>query len=123
MTYINGSKERFRAFMALPDNGKIKMLNLLKFKDQVAPLGKTGRELYRDYLTATQPFFEKANARIIFYGTPQFTLIGPDQLEWDKVLIVEYDSKADFMQMVTAEGYPSTMRSEALEDSRLIFCS
>jgi len=49
-------------------------------------------------------------------------LIGPQELEWDKILIVEYAKKSDFINMITTEGYPAEMRKSAIEDSRLIFC-
>ena len=108
--------------MELPIDGSLKMLNLLKFKNKVEATEKTGAEVYQEYLEATTPFFAKVDAKIIFYGIPQFTLIGPEGLEWDKVLIVEYATKQDFVTMVTMKGYPSEMRKSALEDSRLIFC-
>ena len=121
-TYLDGTKEQFNAFMALPVDGPLKMLNLLKFKETVEETGKTGAETYKDYMTAATPFFSKVNVKITFYGTPQFILIGPKELEWDKVLIVEYATKQDFITMVMMEGYPSELRKSALKDSRLIFC-
>lgn len=122
-TYLDANKEQFKAFMALPVDGPLKMLNLLKFKSVVQASGKTGKETYKEYLEATKPFFAQVDAKITFYGTPQFSLIGPNDLEWDKVLIVEYASRQDFVKMVTMEAYPAELRKEALEDSRLIFCS
>lgn len=120
--YLDGTREQFKAFMELPIDGPLKMLNLLKFKDRVEETGKTGAETYKAYLEATTPFFSKVNVKITFYGTPQFTLIGPEGLEWDKVLIVEYATKQDFVTMIKMEGYPSDLRKLALADSRLIFC-
>lgn len=123
MTYLDGTKEQFKQLMSLPIEGTLKMLNLLKFKPQVASSGKTGAAHYKDYMQAAQPFLASANAKILFYGKPQLMLIGPNELEWDKVLIVEYDSREDFIKMVTNKDYPSHIRREALEDSRLIYCS
>ena len=123
MTYLDVTKEQFQQFMALPTEGPVMMLNLLKFKSKLESSGKSGAQKYKDYLNAAQPFFGKVDAKILFYGTPQMNLIGPSELEWDKVLIVEYGSKNDFINMVTAEGYPAQMRSAALEDARLIFCT
>lgn len=123
MTYINGSKSQFQKLLKLSDQGPLKMLNLLKFKSFVAGTDKSGAAVYQEYMKAAQPYFAAANAKVIFYGTAQLTLIGPEQKEWDKVLIVEYASKEDFLNMVMNPDYPSHIRSEALEDSRLIFCS
>ncbi len=120
--YLDADRERFNAFMTLPESGPLKMLNLLKFKTTVAETGKSGEETYNDYLQATTPFFAQVDAKIVFMGKPQFTLIGPDANEWDKVLIVEYATREDFVKMVTMEGYPSELRKSALEDSRLVYC-
>lgn len=122
-TYLDLTREQFKALHAFDAKGPLQMLNLLKFKDHVDETNRSGRDQYKDYMKAVIPFFEKANAVTKFYGAPIFTLIGPDShLEWDKVLIIEYKNKADFINMITAEGYPAEMRRIALEDSRLIIC-
>ena len=122
--YLDLTRQQFKAFMELPIDSPLQMLNLLKFKDQVLETGVTGKEQYKNYMKATAPFFENSRANVVYYGTPQFTLIGPqDTLEWDKVLIVEYPAKQDFVNMILTEGYPSEMRKLAIEDSRLIFCT
>lgn len=122
--FLDLTREQFKSFMALPIDTPLQMLNLLKFKDHVLETGITGKEQYKNYMMATTPFFESSKAKVVFFGTPQFTLIGPqDTLEWDKVLIVEYPTKKDFVNMILTEGYPSEMRKLAIEDSRLIFCT
>lgn len=123
MTYLDGTKEQFQQFMAMPIEGSLKMLNLLKFKSQIDHSNKSGAEHYQNYLKAAQPFFAISGAKIIFYGNPQLMLIGPSELEWDKVLIVEYPNREAFLSMVMNKDYPSHIRKEALEDSRLIYCS
>lgn len=121
-TYLDADKEQFLKFMALPIDSPLKMLNLLKFKAVVEDTGKSGEETYQDYMEAAKPFFSKVNVKISFYGTPQFNLIGPDDLEWDKILIAEYATREDFVTMVTMDGYPAEIRNSALVDSRLVFC-
>ncbi len=123
MTYQDLTKEKYIEFMKFPVDVPLQMLNLLKFKDQVEETGRTGEAQYKHYMKEATPFFQSANASIVFYGKPQFTLIGPSELEWDRVLIVEYTQKADFLKMITTEGYPAQLRRVAIEDSRLIFCS
>lgn len=122
-TFLDANKEQFMAFMALPIEGPLKMLNLLKFKKVVEETGKSGLETYHDYMEAAKPFFSKVNVKITFYADAEFSLIGPQELEWDKVLIAEYATKQDFVKMVTMEGYPAEIRKSALVDSRLVFCS
>ncbi len=120
-TYVGVTPEQFQDFSQLPLEGPFQMLNLLKFKDKVEETGTTGAEAYAQYMKAVIPFFQASKAKVIYQGKPQFTLIGPNNgLEWDKILIVEYARKEDFLKMITSEGYPAKMRSQALEDSRLI---
>jgi len=120
--YLDLTKEQYKVFMAIPIDVPLQMLNLLKFKEKVEGTDISGVERYKEYMKATVPFFEKSNAKITFFGNAKFTLIGPQELEWDKVLIVEYAHKNDFIKMISTEGYPSEMRKSAVEDSRLIFC-
>lgn len=73
-------------------------------------------------MTAAKPFFAKANAKIVFFGEPQLTLIGDSEEElWDEILIVEYADKSDFIKMISSPGYPAEIRRKAVEDSRLVF--
>ena len=122
--YQDLTPEQFKAFVALPNEGPYQMLNLLKFKDHVEASGLSGEEHYKTYMKAVAPFFEKSNANVLYSGKANFSLIGPsDGEEWDKVLIIEYAKKSDFLDMITTEGYPAKIRRQAIEDSRLIFCS
>jgi len=116
------TKEQFQAFAQLPIDKPLQMLNLMKFKEHIPETNRTGEEQYRAYMKAAFPFFTKSNAKIAFYGKPIANLIGPNDLEWDKILIIEYAKKEDFITMITSEGYPAEMRRIALEDSRLTFC-
>lgn len=123
-SYLEINKEQLKAFMQVTVDEPVMMLNLLKFKDEVAEIGLSGEKCYQEYMSQAIPFFEKANAEILFYGHPKHILIGPeDEILWDKVLVVKYASVTDFIGMVKADGYPSHLRVQALQDSRLIHCS
>lgn len=122
--YLDGSKEQFMEFMQLPTDKPLQMLNLLKFKKQVEGTNLTGEQQYNAYMKAALPFIKNSNAKVLYYGKANYALIGPKgELEWDKVIIVEYATKEDFANMVMQKDYPSEMRTAALENSRLIFCS
>jgi hypothetical protein len=56
---------------------------------------------------------------------PKQSVIGPMEGEWDLVLLVEYPSRAKFLEMATNEEYliVHAHRESALADSRLIACS
>ncbi|WP_299439355.1 hypothetical protein [uncultured Aquimarina sp.] len=123
-TYVGITQKQFQDFTALPVEGAFQMINLLKFKDKVEETGTTGAEAYAQYMNAILPFFQNTKAKVVYQGKPLFGLIGPeDTVEWDKILIVSYESKQEFIGMITKEGYPAEMRSRALADSRLILCT
>lgn len=122
--YLDATREQFMEFMQIPTDQPLQMLNLLKFKKKVEGTDLTGEQQYNAYMKVATPFIENTNAKILFYGKANYALIGPKgELEWDKVIIVEYATKQDFVNMVTQKDYPAAMRIAALEDSRLIFCS
>ncbi|WP_299800978.1 hypothetical protein [uncultured Maribacter sp.] len=122
-THLEINTEQLKAFAQLPMDKSVVMLNLLKFKETVIETGLTGAESYKNYMKAAMPFFQKANAEILYMGKPQRILIGlADEDLWDKILLIKYNTVADFLGMVKAEGYPSHLRDQALLDSRLIQC-
>ena len=121
--YLDLSKEQYLEFMKYDIDEKFQMLNLLKFVDQVPGTELTGLQQYQKYMKAVLPFFIEAKASIVYDGKPYFTLIGPaEYLEWDKVLIIEYATKGQFINMISNPDYPGNMRKMALADSRLILC-
>lgn len=123
-TYVDPTAEQNAAIMAYPSDQPLQMLNLLKFKAALPDSERTGEEQYGAYMKAAQPYFEQSQARILFYGEAKLCLIGPaGELEWDKVLIVEYPNKQAFLQMAMHPDYPTKLRRDALADSRLILCS
>lgn len=123
-TFRNVTSNQFQELSQLPVEGSFQMLNLLKFKKKIEENGLTGEEGYAKYLEVAMPFIQSAQAKLVYQGKAILGVIGPEQtIEWDKVLIVEYPSKENFIKMITTEGYPAHLRSQALEDSRLVLCS
>jgi len=118
--YIGATGLQMKSIFTKEIDGPIQMLNLLKFKNEVN--GKSGEEQYKEYMKAAMPFFESSGAKIIYFGRSILSVIGPDEVEWDKILLVEYPNKQNFMDMAMAEGYPTQLRDDALEDSRLVLC-
>ena len=122
-SFLEINPEQFKQFVKLPMDTPVLMLNLLKFKDLVPETGLTGEASYKEYMKQATPFFTKANAEVIFMGKPQTMLIGPEDTDlWDKVLLIKYNTIADFLGMVQVKGYPAHLRAQALKDSRLIHC-
>lgn len=121
--YLRVNPEEFQRFKETIGNGPLVMLNLLRYKKRVEETGETGKEAYSNYLNAAAPFLKKAEAEVLYFGTPRHMLIGPMAEElWDAIILVKYNSFSHFVGMAMAEGYPSHLRERALEDSRLIHC-
>ena len=110
-----------------PDGGPVVMLNLLRFKPQADGVdqGVSGAEAYARYSAAAEPFLRGVGGRLLMAVQPQQSVIGPPDGEWDLVLLVEYPSRAKFLEMATNQDYLKVHahRHAALEDSRLIACS
>lgn len=121
--HLKVNREEFHKFKESVSKGPLVMLNLLRYKKVVEETGETGKLAYSKYLNAAKPFFDQVNAEMLFFGSPKHMLIGPaEEALWDAIILVKYNSFSDFMNMTTAEGYPTKLREQALLDSRLIHC-
>ena len=112
-------------------SGEVVMLNLLRFRDvadysanpELAPSEKiSGREAYQKYIDHTLPFLKESGGDLVFLGEGGKHLIGPQQEQWDLVMLVRQKSLADFMAFASNQEYMAGMghRTAALEDSRLL---
>lgn len=93
---VSPSPEQLQQFLALPVDGPVVMLNLLKFKPG-------GQAEYLKYGAAVQPLLAENGARMIFSGRAEFCLIG--HADWDMVALVEYPSRQALITMTTSEAY------------------
>lgn len=110
----------------------IRMLNLLKFRQTANyaegqdPTGddqpSTGAAAYARY-GATAMAEVAAVGGSLFYGAAaDMTVIGPAEEQWDQVAIVEYPSRAAFLEMVAKPSYRAAVfhRTAGLADTRII---
>ena len=111
-TYVNPSDTQISQLRSLDLHGPIVMLNLLKFK----PNG--GERTYRDYMEKANSLLSDAGAQVTYMGRTLSTVIGGE--DWDSIILVEYPSLGAFLTMWSSPEYPRDVRSDALEDSRLI---
>ena len=112
-------------------SGEIVMLNLLRFRDvadysanpELMP-GKplSGHEAFQKYIDHTLPFLKESGGDLIFLGKGGKYLIGPQDEQWDMVMLVRQKSLSDFMAFAAHKEYLAGMghRTAALEDSRLL---
>ncbi|MFY0602906.1 MAG: hypothetical protein JXQ93_03080 [Flavobacteriaceae bacterium] len=120
---MNVNQDTIEKLKDFPEGEPVFMLNYLNYKELVEGTGKTGEEVYADYLKAAAPFFEHIDAEIVFKGKPIGTVLGPtNESLWDEVLIVKYATKYEFFKLTQNKEYPLHIRASALSDSRLIFC-
>jgi uncharacterized protein (DUF1330 family) len=130
MPHVNPDPEGWKLFKSLPRDQPIHMLNLIRLRalaDYPAGhpdhgKGLTGREAYRAYGRATAPLLAKVGGRVVWSGSPQAMVTGPQSESWDLAFIVEYPSSAAFLAMISDEGYRVFVahRTAAVEDSRLL---
>jgi uncharacterized protein (DUF1330 family) len=131
--YIGSTEESWnQCYDTFKGQGKIVMLNLLKYKTIADYTGiavsniqkdKTGKETYQYYKKQVEKIFEKTKVgNILYYGESQDFLIGPQDEKWDAVILVEYDSIEVFVNFVESEAYQKITghRKASLEDSRLL---
>jgi len=119
---LNPSREQIKSFMTdLPDDQPIVMVNLLKFKDKVEGTNLTGEEAYQEYADHFIPIANRLGAKVLWMGKPLMYVIGSEEdIEWDKMLLVEYPSKHQFYEMVKSPDYNADLRTRAIENSKLI---
>ena len=107
------------------------MLNLLKFKEtadysefpNLAPESPvSGKVAYDKYIEEVMPFLDNAGSEVLFTGRGGHLLIGPENREWDYVLLVKHKNVENFLAYAKNEEYLKIAghRTAALEDSRLL---
>ncbi|MCB0227427.1 MAG: DUF1330 domain-containing protein, partial [Anaerolineae bacterium] len=77
---------------------------------------------YQKYIDHTLPFLKESGGELVFLGKGGQYLIGPQDEQWDLVMLVRQNSLADFMAFSSNEEYLAGIghRTAALEDSRLL---
>lgn len=125
---ITPTQTQLEGLMAAADPAEpVVMLNLLRFKNRADGIdeGIGGREAYERYAQATAPFLTRVGGRLLLAVDAKQMVIGPERLEWDMALMVEYPSRQKFLEMASDADYLRIHehRAAALADSRLIACS
>ena len=111
----------------VPDGHPFAIINLLRYKDWAEyPEGTvteklTGQQAYERYSELSVPFVNKVGGVPMWRGTFGVNLIGPDDEEWDEVLIMQYPRRSAFEEMMADPDYQAILyhRTAAVKDSRL----
>lgn len=117
-TAITPNLDQFQELAATPDEGPVVMLNLLKFKEG-------GEESYMRYGDAAVGMVEERGGRVLWSGRAEQILIGDPAADWDVVVLVEYPSRAAFIEMVSRPEYLAAHaeREAGLERTVVVACS
>ena len=102
---IYPTPEQIAALLAAPDDRPVVMLNLLKFKPEADDgSGATGQESYERYARAMRTVVESQGGRFLWLGRVDSLVIGDaDAADFDVVGIVEYPSRAKFVEIATSD--------------------
>ena len=121
---IDPTPEQFKALVESDDDSPIVMVNLIRFKDQATGIdeGRTGAEAYATYGQNIARYLAEVGGEVLIATASVESIIGPEQAEWDAVLLVRYPSRKAFIQMITNPGYQKEHehRAAGVEEARLI---
>lgn len=129
--FLEPTQASGRALMMRGIEGKVVMLNLLRFRDvadysatpALAPASPiSGAAAYERYIEHTLPHLQASGGDVEFMGEGGSFLIGPSDERWDMVLLVRHTSVQTFIAFASNEAYLDGMghRLAAISDSRLL---
>ena len=130
-SYLEPTQEAGAALFSRNISGEVVMLNLLRFKEtadysaypQLAPEKPTsGREAFQKYIDHTLPFLKESGGELLLLGDGGRYFIGPEDEQWDVVMLVKQSSLASFMEFASNPEYLAGIghRTAAVLDSRLL---
>ena len=129
--YINPTQASGRDLILRNISGPVVMLNLLRFREvadysetpDLAPLvAISGKDAYQLYIKHSILHLRRSGGEILFLGKGGPFLVGPENEQWDEVMMVKQNSIDDFMAFASNLDYMLGVghRTAALEDSRLL---
>ena len=129
-SYIDPSPANFQAFKDLPRDEPIHMLNLLEYRERAeypqghehAGKGWSGRRAYEEYGKTSGPIFRRVGGTIVWRGSFQTMVTGPDAKRWHDGFVAQYPNAGAFFEMIKDPEYQQAVvnRTAALVDSRLM---
>ena len=101
------------------------MLNLVRLRERAAYADgreASGAEAYAAYGRDSGPVFTRLGGKVVWQGSFELMLIGPQDEHWDHCFIAEYPSVSAFVEMIRDPVYREAVkhRQAAVDDSRLI---
>jgi len=103
---------------SLPDTGPVTMINLVRFRDEATDGSGTGWEAYVRYSENTMPLIKRRGGKVLWAGNIEGAAYGEVGKGWTYAVLVQYPSRAAFLDMVTSDDYArgNVHREAAVED-------
>jgi uncharacterized protein (DUF1330 family) len=104
---------------ALPDDGPVVMLNLVKPRERALDGQGAGWDAYQRYSAAVVKLLKPRGATILWAGDVEGVALGvADAHRWDYAVLVRYPSRAVFLEMLGSADYEAANveRENALAD-------
>ena len=94
------------ALKALPDQGPVVMLNLMRFRDRSLDRNGSGWDAYLRYSALTIKLIKARGGTIIWTGTAEAVALGASEANrWHHAALVRYPSRQAFLDMMTSPEY------------------
>lgn len=91
---------------ALPDDGPVTMLNLMRFRERSLDGNGSGWDAYLRYSALAIRTIKAVGGTIVWTGNVEAVALGiPDASRWDYVALVRYPSRKAFLAMMTSPEY------------------
>ncbi len=115
------NEDELKSFAQCPDDQPVVMINLLKFKTTTES-GESGEAVYARYAQNAAPLVAEVGGKLLWQGKAGHYIVGGEEDRWDKVLLVEYPSRAAFLQMTQLPKFQEVQKERlaALECAVLI---
>lgn len=122
---ITPNEAQFLALAEAPDDQPVTMLNLLKYKERADGGEGSGEDAYAQYGTTAVAMVEERGGKVLWAGRADQILIGDPDEDWDQVVLVQYPSRAAFLDMVSQPDYLKAHehRESGLERTVLVACT
>lgn len=119
------TSEQLEAFLALPQDEPVVMLNLLTFKGEATGdhAGDTGRDAVMEYSRAMRTFVESNGGSFVLAADVDLQLIGDGADHVDFVAIMRYPSRSAFLALAGDPEIAATIgrhRDDGLESQWLL---
>lgn len=96
----------FETLAALPDDGPVTMLNLMRFHAYSLDGNGSGWDAYLRYSSFTIKLIKAQGGTIVWTGNAEAVALGvPEHHRWDYAALVRYPSRVAFLAMMSSAEY------------------